>query len=58
MTKKNIRLEYDPYDNHIMFNVSLDSGETWQELADTSELLKYQNQELKNEYPTHFRTRE
>lgn len=45
MAKKIIRIEYDPYGNHIRFNVSLDSGETWQELADTSELLKYQNQE-------------
>lgn len=45
MAKKVIRIEYDPYGNHIRFNVSLDTGDTWQELADTSELLKYQNQE-------------
>ncbi len=45
MAKKIIRIEYDPYGNHIRFNVSLDAGESWQELADTSELLKYQNQE-------------
>lgn len=45
MAKKIIRIEYDPYGNHIRFNVSLDAGESWQELSDTSELLKYQNQE-------------
>ena len=45
MAKKTIRIEYDPYRNHIRFSVSLDSGDTWQELADSSELLKYQNQE-------------
>lgn len=46
MTKKIIRIEYDPYRNHIGFSVSLDAGNSWQDLADTSELLKYQNQEL------------
>ena len=45
MIKKIIRIQYDPYVNHIRFHVSLDSGNTWQDLADTSELLKYQNQE-------------
>ena len=45
MTKKVIGIEYNPYENHISFNVSLDSGQTWHDLADTSELLKYQNQE-------------
>lgn len=45
MTKKIIEIDYDPYGNHIRFKVSLDSGNMWQDLADTSELLKYQNQE-------------
>lgn len=45
MAKKIIKISYNPYENHISFIVSLDSGETWQELAETSELLKYQNQE-------------
>ncbi len=45
MTKKIIKIEYDPYRNQIGFNVSLDAGNIWQDLADTSELLKYQNQE-------------
>ena len=45
MTKKIIKIEYDPYKNHIGFIVSLDAGNSWQDLADTSELLKYQNQE-------------
>lgn len=45
MAKKIIKITYNPYDNHIKFIISLDSGKVWQELADTSELLKYQNQE-------------
>ena len=45
MTKKIIKIEYDPYGNYIGFAVSLDAGNSWQDLADTSELLKYQNQE-------------
>jgi len=45
MTKKIIKIEYDPYRNYIGFAVSLDAGNSWQDLADTSELLKYQNQE-------------
>ena len=43
MTKKIIKIEYDPYGNYIGFAVSLDAGNSWQDLADTSELLKYQN---------------
>ena len=45
MTKKIIKIEYDPYGNYIGFAVSLDAGNSWQDLADTSELLEYQNQE-------------
>ncbi len=45
MTKKIIKIEYDHYGNYIGFAVSLDAGNSWQDLADTSELLKYQNQE-------------
>lgn len=45
MARKIIRIVYDPYGNHIRFNISLDTGDTWQELPEISELLKYQNQE-------------
>lgn len=45
MAKKIVKIEYDPYTNHIQFSISTDSGESWHGVADTSELLKYQNQE-------------
>lgn len=45
MAKKIIKITYNPYENHIKFIISLDFGKSWQELSDTSELLKYQNQE-------------
>ncbi len=45
MVNKLIRISCDPYNNQIEFGVSVDAGNTWQELAETSELLKYQNQE-------------
>lgn len=43
--QKIIRIEYNPYLNLIGFSVSIDSGTTWNDIAETSELLKYQNQE-------------
>ncbi len=45
MTKKIIKIQHNPYVNQIRFHVSPNSGNSWQDLADTSELLKYQNQE-------------
>ena len=45
MAKKIVKILYNPYQNHIQFNISLDAGETWQDLAENSGLLKYQNQD-------------
>lgn len=45
LVQKMIRIEYNPYLNMIGFSVSIDSGTTWNDIAETSELLKYQNQE-------------
>lgn len=45
MAKKIVKILYDPYQNHIRFHISLDAGDTWQDLAENSGLLKYQNQD-------------
>ncbi len=42
---KIVKIDYDPYNNHFCFKISQDDGESWQDIGETSSLLKYQNQE-------------
>lgn len=44
--KKRIKLLYDPYKNKVSFSLSQDSGESWQDLDESSDLRNYENTEF------------
>ncbi|MCR5743302.1 MAG: dynamin family protein [Lachnospiraceae bacterium] len=45
MSEKVIEIEYDPYNNEFNFDISKDGGDTWDGLSETSEFLRFENQE-------------